>query len=87
MGKIITAGIGKLDWRDALHGLYVAVGTSVSVPLLEWLNALQGGKVLVLDYKTIGISALGAGIGYLIKRLFTPAQVITTATSAQIASK
>lgn len=87
MNQIITAGLGKVNWRDLLHGLYVAIGTSVSLPLLEWVNALQQGKILTLDYKTIGFAALGAGIAYVIKKLFTSAQIITPAADAQIASK
>lgn len=85
MNQIITAGLGKVNWRDALHGLYIAIGTAVSVPLLQWLSALQQGKILSLDFKSIGIAALGAGIAYIVKRLFTPAQVIMPATDAQIA--
>ena len=79
MNQIITSAFGSINWRDALHGLYVAVLGAILSPLLQWLDALQSGKILVLDWKQIGITALGAGIAYLVKRFLTPAQIITPA--------
>lgn len=79
MNSIITSAFGSINWRDVLHGLYVAVLGAVLSPLIQWADALQTGKVLSLDYKQIGYTALAAGVGYLIKRFFTPATEITPA--------
>lgn len=77
MNQIITSAFGSINWRDALHGLYVAMTGAVLSPLIQWADALQAGKLLSIDYKQIGYTALAAGIGYLIKKYLTPAQVIT----------
>lgn len=79
MNKIITSAAGSIDWRDALHGFYVAALGAVCSPLIQWVDALSHGQVLTLDFKQIGYTAIAAGIGYLIKKFVTPAQVITTA--------
>lgn len=76
MNEIITAGLGKLDWRDLLHGLYMAIGGAIGSSLLQWSDELSKGHFLILDYKAIGFTALSAGIAYIVKKLFTPAKTI-----------
>jgi hypothetical protein len=50
---------------------------AVLSPVLQWLEALQSGKVLTLDWKQLGATALAAGLAYLVKKFLTPAQIIT----------
>jgi hypothetical protein len=50
---------------------------AVLSPVLQWLEALQSGKVLTLDWKQLGATALAAGLAYLFKKFLTPAQIIT----------
>lgn len=65
-----TAGIGTLNWRDVINGLLVAVLGAGLTTVQQLL--MEGGKI---DWKVVGIAALTAGVGYLIKNIFTPASV------------
>jgi len=57
----------KLNWRDVVNGLIVAVGSAV-IGFLG--NAFD---VFALDWAGVGKVALSAAIGYLLKKLFTTA--------------
>jgi len=87
MNQILTSAFLSINWKDALHGLYLAILGAILSPLLQWVDALQGGKVLVLDWKQVGITALGAGLAYLVKQFLTPAQIITPASPATSSAK
>lgn len=77
MNQIITSGLGKINWRDLLHGLYVAIGSAVSLPLLQWVSELQTGKFTPIDFKAVAYTGAAAGVAYLVKKILTPAQIIT----------
>jgi hypothetical protein len=77
MNQIITSALGSINWRDALHGLYMAVLGAILSPLLQWIEALSKGTVMTLDWKQLGLTALGTGLTYLVKKFLTPAQIIT----------
>ena len=59
----------KINWRDIGHGFIVAFGTSVLTGLYDIING--GGMPTMEQLKTIGMIGLGAGISYLIKKVFT----------------
>lgn len=58
----MNSSLGKLNWKDLLKGLAVAVIMAVLTTVYDLLNTGSA-----LDYKKIGLVALGAGIAYLIK--------------------
>ena len=82
MNQIITSALGTINWRDLLHGLYVAVLGAVLSPILQWIEALSNGTVMHLDWNQLGATALGAGLAYLAKKFLTPSQIITPNTPA-----
>ena len=63
------SGYLKLNSRDILHGLIVAVLTSV-LPIVQNLVA-NGTDLLSYDWAQVGKIAVSAGIGYLLKKLFS----------------
>lgn len=67
-----TSARGRLDKNDLLKGLLMAVGTAIATALYDTLNAGS----LSFDWKKIGIAGGLAGLVYLMKNLFTPAQTI-----------
>lgn len=70
----ITAGRGKLDARDFLRGLFVA-SISTTVPIIS--DSINAGN-FNLNWKHIGLTALAGAVGYLVKNMLTPSQVIVT---------
>jgi hypothetical protein len=73
---IVTSKQYSLNTRDLLKGLLVAVITPVITVITSSLNAGS----LTFDWKVIGATALAAGLAYLVKNFFTPAQTVLTAT-------
>lgn len=57
---------------DVWKGLIVAIITPV---LTVIINSLQQGA-LTFDWKAIGITALTAGIAYIVKNFLTPSAVV-----------
>ena len=70
-----TSNLFSLNWNDLGKGLLVAVGGSI-VAVIEKTVALGS---LTFDWQQIGLTALAAGIAYLGKNFFTPAQTVTPA--------
>jgi hypothetical protein len=68
-----TSNLFSLNWADFGKGLIVAVG-GASIALIE--ATLQAGS-LNFDWVKIGSTALAAGLAYLGKNFFTPAQNVT----------
>jgi hypothetical protein len=70
-----TSSLFSLDFKDLGKGLLVAVG-GAAIAAIE--TSIQAGS-LTFDWKAIGGVALAAGLSYLVKNLFTPAQTVTPA--------
>jgi hypothetical protein len=70
-----TSSLFSLDFKDLGKGLLVAVG-GAAIAAIE--TSIQAGS-LTFDWKAIGDVALAAGLSYLVKNLFTPAQTVTPA--------
>jgi hypothetical protein len=69
-----TSSLFSLDFKDLGKGLLVAVGGAV-IAAIE--TSIQAGA-LTFNWKTIGGVALAAGLSYLGKNFFTPAQTVTS---------
>jgi hypothetical protein len=67
-----TAGKGSVNLRDILRGLLIAALTPVIVLIQQSLDAGQ----LVFNVKALGMAAIGGGLAYIVKNVFSPAQVI-----------
>lgn len=63
------------DWLKA----FLVAAISPIVPII--LQSLNAGS-FVIDWKTVGTTALAAGLAYLAKNFFTPAQTTITGTPA-----
>jgi len=70
-----TSSLFSLDFKDLGKGILVAVGGAV-IAAVE--SSIQAGS-LIFNWKAIGGVALAAGLSYLVKNLFTPAQTVTPA--------
>ena len=70
----ITSEWGTVNLNDFIHGLILA---TLSAPLTIIYDSLQKGD-LNFDWKNIGTVALLGFLSYLIKKFFTPSQIITT---------
>jgi len=68
-----TSPLFTIDFKDLGKGLLVAAG-GAAIAAVE--ASAQAGS-LTLNWKTIGSVALAAGLSYLSKNFFTPAQTIT----------
>jgi hypothetical protein len=73
--KMKTSSLFSLDFKDLGKGLLVAIGGAV-ITAIE--NSISAGS-LTFNWKAIGSVALAAGLSYLGKNFFTPAQTITPA--------
>jgi hypothetical protein len=70
-----TSPLFSLNFKDIAKGLLVAVGGAVIAAVQA---SLQAGS-FTFSWKTMGSVALAAGLSYLGKNFFTPAQTITPA--------
>lgn len=68
----------SLDWKDIGKSLIMAVGTAALTTIQQ---SLDGGQQV--NWKLVGMVSAGAAVTYLVKNLFTPAQVKTTVTNEQ----
>lgn len=73
--QTITSKLYSLDKNDLLKGLLMAVVT----PCLVIIQSSLDSGTLTLDWKNIGMAAVGGGVAYLLKNFFTPSQVVTKA--------
>jgi len=65
--QLQTSAKYRINIKDTLRGLVMAVLT----PSLVELQHLIDSGLLLTDWKKIGMIALGAFVGYLIKNFFT----------------
>lgn len=72
-----TSNLFNLDLRDLAKGLVVATG-GAAIAAIQ--SSLQAGSIN-FNWKSIGLTALAAGISYLAKNFFTPAQIVRNANS------
>lgn len=56
-----------INWRDALRGLILAIGTPVLVAVERQLDA---GKI-DFSWKSLAMIGVGAGLTYMTKNFFT----------------
>jgi hypothetical protein len=70
-----TSSLFSLDFKDLGKGLLVAIGGAV-IAAIE--TSVSAGS-LTFNWKAIGGVALAAGLSYLAKNFFTPAQTVTPA--------
>ena len=70
-----TSSLFSLNFQDLGKGLLVAVGGAV-IAAVE--TSVSAGS-LTFSLKTMGSEALAAGLSYLGKNFFTPAQTVTPA--------
>ena len=70
-----TSPLFTIDFKDLGKGLLVAVGGAV-IAAIE--TSVQAGA-LTFSWKAIGGVASAAGLSYLVKNFFTPAQTVTPA--------
>jgi membrane protein implicated in regulation of membrane protease activity len=69
-----TSPLFSLNLKDLGKGFLVAVGGAVIAAIQ---SSIQAGS-LSFNWKTIGSVALAAGLSYLGKNFFTPAQTVTS---------
>jgi len=62
-----TSNFLSLDFKDILKGLLMSVLTPVIVIIQQ---SIESG-VFTLDWKSIGLAAIGGGVAYLVKNFFT----------------
>lgn len=68
--QIVTSKQYSLDWRDLAKGFLMSVITAALTVVAE---SLEAGS-MIFDWKHIGVAALTAGVAYLMKNFFTPAE-------------
>ena len=59
----MNSAFGKISWNEVLHGLIVAVVTSVLTVFMQMLSAGH------IDWKQLGLAAVGALAAYVLKVL------------------
>lgn len=69
----MNSGIFKLNIRDVVKGLVVAVLTPVFAALLHAMS-VPGFDFMVYDWQSLGMLGLSAGAAYLLKNLFSDDQ-------------
>lgn len=78
MAKVITSKQYALQWRDVVRGFLIATITSALVVIQQTIES----GTLTLNWRSIGMAAIGGGVAYLLKNwLIEPAKVITVAGS------
>jgi hypothetical protein len=77
VSTVTTSKQYSLNINDVLKGLLVAAISPIIPIILTSLNA----GTFTLDWKVIGTTALGAGVAYLAKNFFTPAQTVVVPTA------
>ena len=67
-----TSPLFSLNLQDWAKGLIVSVGGAIIAAIQ---SSIQAGS-LTFNWQTIGSVALAAGLSYLGKNFFTPAQIV-----------
>ncbi len=68
---VVTSPRYAINWKDALNGLLMSIGTAILVFLQ---NSIDLGEV-VFDWKKIAMAGLAGAVTYLIKNYFKPATI------------
>ncbi len=76
-----TSAKWSLDAQDFLKGAAVSVGAAIALPLQAWADSLANSTPMVLSWKHVAMTGVGAFAAYLIKNLLTPAQTIVNPNS------
>lgn len=63
-----TSNFLSLNWLDFGKGILMAILTPVVVIVQQSIEA----GVFTLEWKSIGLAAIGGGFAYLVKNFFTP---------------
>lgn len=74
----ITSKFAMLDLMDLAKGFLMAA----IAPFVVGVQQVWAGNYEIIDYKLLGLTALGSGLGYLIKNFFTPSQEISARKKA-----
>lgn len=77
--SVVTSKQFSLNLPDVWKGLIVAV---VAPALLTIYTSLQAGS-LSFNWKEIATTAGSAGLAYILKNFFTPAQTVVTPPATQ----
>ena len=80
MATVTTSNQFTLNVKDVLKGLLVAIITPVFTVIMSSLNAGS----LTFDWKAIGVTALAAGLAYILKNFLAPAAIIIDAPPSQV---
>ena len=81
--KIITSEKFSLNWRDTAKSLVMTVIAAVFASIYEAIQ--KDGDLSRLNWKTIGVTALITGLGYLFKNgvLESPKTIVITSSNEQ----
>lgn len=80
-----TSGLWKLDTKDFLRGLLMAVIGAVLTSVYEIID--KGEGLDGINWNTVWKVALGTAVTYLIKNFLTPGEVVITGASASTLQK
>ena len=72
-----TSKMFSLNAGDFLKGLLVA---ALTTPITAVFSSLSAGAFNI-NWKQMGLVAITGGVSYLLKNLFTPSQVVSTAVT------
>lgn len=69
---VATSGLGKINWRDIIEGIKIAA----VMPALSIIYTSIEAKTFDIDWTLVWQTAVFGAVGYLIKKITTPAQII-----------
>lgn len=75
-----TSNFLSLDFKDILKGLLMSILTPAIVIIQQ---SLESGT-FTLDWKSIGLAAVGGGFAYLVKNFFTKPKEVYSVMSEEI---
>lgn len=79
MATVTTSKRGTLNTRDFLRGLLMTVVTAVLTAVGTMLEAEE----FVFKWKAIAIAGFAGGVGYLLKNLASPGEIVITNPHAE----
>jgi hypothetical protein len=68
-----TADTGKLNYKDLLKGALMVAITAI---LTAAYSAIESGGFETINWKAVLTTGAIAGVGYLVKNLFTPPSIV-----------
>lgn len=78
-----TADTGKLNYKDALKSALMVAITAIITAVY---SAIESGGFNTIDWKAVLITGAIAGVGYIVKNLFTPPSIVVENPSPQLLS-